>query len=195
MRLSPGNLDRLHAAVWTLRPRYTSGQNRLKLHGVQMPPRPLRSMVLERSHTAAVRTTGRLANGMLQPNLNLLLLQRKVDVHHLPRAIQPQQPSIMCVESVHPPNLPTPSQNRQTPTSSTHKILRRTQICLVLGSSNFGFLPKECPKIRIGHFGMQSDELPWLPCGRCEPKRYPPHALRKNSTKFFHMIRSTSSSE
>lgn len=100
VRFRPGNRAGLHAALGAVRPRRASDNPRFKLHGVQMPPRPFGTMVVQRAGPTATAAAHRLTAGF-QPDLHPLVLQRQVDVRHLPSRFQTQQQTVVLGESFH----------------------------------------------------------------------------------------------
>jgi hypothetical protein len=95
MRFGPRNAARFHTALGTLRPRRRGYQDGFELHGVKVPPRTLWSMIVPRPVLTTLGTTHRRFPIVLQPNPDLLPLQRKFDIHNLPGAIQTQQPTVV----------------------------------------------------------------------------------------------------
>src|SRR5690606_22065438 len=95
--------------------RHTGLEHRLKLHRVQMPPLPLRSVILERTMSRALRTDS-VRPYELQRNHQLLPGQRQLDRGHAPRFVQTQQHPIMRRQRLHhAPRKTTSSRMQETP--------------------------------------------------------------------------------
>lgn len=134
MLAGPGKSDRLDAARGTVAARRPRSQEGLKLHGVQMPPRPLGRQIGLRTVGPAFGTSERAA-GMLKKNLDRLAFQGKVDAADCPRVAQTEQRPIVIRQFAHAARLGRAAKDG----SDTHEIPRRTIFLLTTMNDSIEF--------------------------------------------------------
>jgi len=71
VRLRPRHLDLHHSVVWELDSWDTGMDQGVELAGVEMPPLPLRGMVVAGKLTATIRTASAVAFGMVHVDVDL----------------------------------------------------------------------------------------------------------------------------
>ncbi len=90
-RLGPRQPHLPDAVGRAVHPRRPRAQVRLELATVQMPPRPLLGVVVQRQVRRTLRTRPAPAVRVPRPHLDPLLLHLQLDAGHRPRRVQPQQ--------------------------------------------------------------------------------------------------------
>jgi hypothetical protein len=99
-RFRPRHGDRLDPVRRTFHPRRARPQDRLKLHRVQVPPRPLRRQIVQRAFPPADRTGSFLSLLPHQAYFHSFFRQFQLHVRHLPRQSNPHQKPIMFLQFV-----------------------------------------------------------------------------------------------
>jgi len=84
MRFCPRDPDLPDPVVGAVHPGHSSMKERLELTGVQVPPGPLRSMIVDRKRPAALRAGPRNTVLMDRINVHPLLVKIQIDPNNCP---------------------------------------------------------------------------------------------------------------
>lgn len=103
MRFSPRRGAQLNAALGAVGSRQPRGEPRLKLHRIQVPPRALVRMIIDRATGVTLGTRNPHARPLRQRDAYAVRFQVKLDIGHVPRFVQPKQQTIMLMKGAHPP--------------------------------------------------------------------------------------------
>jgi len=88
--LGPWHVHLFDAVLGTVHPRHASLEDGLKLHRVQMPPLPLRDVVVAGQGASALRALEAGPLGMLDDDPHPPPLDIELNRSHRPRRVQPQ---------------------------------------------------------------------------------------------------------
>ena len=161
MGLCPRHPGPQHSVLRAPDPWNTGMDERVELAGVQMPPLPLRRVVVAGQLPARLRAAPAAAFGVLDMKLNLRRLDVQPHVSNLPRSGHAK--NLLIEIRVEPrPCLPgkaafsLPKLPRKFPLVQTHRYPPAVGVAVRGKSHPWSFLPRATPKNAKGYRGCQS---------------------------------------